>query len=137
MMNILPIQFQTTNYINNKKKKTIYITQPQSALSTSNIDFRGMVGLYKGLKNDVTLLSKEEATELVKKSVKSDYIDKVVSTVLRITEQIKDNVGQNKYYRGMINKLINLAKDGFCLEDIFYKDDEHFTNSISNDKLYK
>ncbi len=125
-MNILPIQFQTTNYINNKKKKTIYITQPQSALSTSNIDFRGMVGLYKGLKNDVTLLSKEEATELVKKSMKSDYIDEVVDTVLRTTEQIKNNVGQNKYYRGMINKLINLAKDGFCLEDIFYKDDKHF-----------
>ena len=125
-MNILPIQFQTTNYINNKKKKTLYITQPQSTLSTSNVDFRGMIGLYKGLKNDVTLLSKEEATELVKKSMKSDSIDEVVDTVLRTTEQIKDNVGQNKYYRGMINKLINLANEDFDLGEIFYIDDKHF-----------
>lgn len=125
-MNILPIQFQTTNYINNKKKKTLYITQPQSALSTSNVDFRGMIGLYKGLKNDVTLLSKEEATELVKKSIKSDFIDDIVNTVLRTTEQIKDNVGQNKYYRGMINKLIHLANEDFDLGEIFYIDDEHF-----------
>lgn len=125
-MNILPIQFQTTNYINNKKKKTLYVTQSQSTLSTSNVDFRGMIGLYKGLKNDVTLLSKEEATELVKKSIKSDYIDEVVDTVLRTTEQIKDNVGQNKYYRGMINKLINLANEDFDLGEIFYIDDKHF-----------
>lgn len=125
-MNILPIQFQTTNYINNKKKKTLYVTQSQSTLSTSNVDFRGMIGLYKGLKNDVTLLSKEEATELVKKSIKSDSIDEVVDTILRTTEQIKDNVGQNKYYRGMINKLINLANEDFDLGDIFYIDDKHF-----------
>ena len=125
-MKILPIQFQTTNYTNNRNKKPFYVTQPQSVLSAPNVDFRGMVGLYKGLKNDVTLLSKEEATELVKKSVKSDYIDKVVSTVLRITEQIKDDVGQNKYYRGMINKLINLANEDFDLGAIFYIDDKHF-----------
>ena len=125
-MKILPIQFQTTNYTNNRNKKPFYVTQPQSTLSASNVDFRGMVGLYKGLKNDVTLLSKEEATELVKKSVKSDYIDKVVSTVLRITEQIKDNVGQNKYYRGMINELINMANEDFDLGAIFYIDDKHF-----------
>lgn len=125
-MKILPIQFQTTNYTNNRNKKPFYVTQPQSTLSASNVDFRGMIGLYKGLKNDVTLLSKEEATELVKKSVKSDYIDKVVSTVLRVTEQIKDNVGQNKYYRGMINKLINMANEDFDLGAIFYIDDKHF-----------
>ena len=125
-MKILPIQFQTTNYTNNRNKKPFYVTQPQSVLSTPNVDFRGMVGLYKGLKNDVTLLSKEEATELVKKSVKSDYIDEVVSTVLRITEQIKDNVGQNKYYRGMINELINMANVDFDLGAIFYIDDKQF-----------
>lgn len=125
-MNILPIQFQTTNYINNRNKKPFYVTQPQAALSTSNVDFRGMIGLYKGLKNDVTLLSKEDATELVKKSVKSDSIDEVVDTVLRTTEQIKNNVGQNKYYRGMINKLINLANEDFDLGEIFYIDDKHF-----------
>ena len=127
-MKILPIQFQTTNYTNNRNKKPFYVTQPQSVLSTPNVDFRGMVGLYKGLKNDVTLLSKEEATELVKKNVKSccSTMENVIDTVLRTTEQIKDNVGQNKYYRGMINEFINLAKDGFCLGDIIYLDDNNF-----------
>lgn len=124
-MNILPIQYQIINNKNNKLQKAYNNSYLQPS-NSSTVDFRGMIGVYKGPNGDITLLSKEEATKLVAKKIKNNDISNVLNIILRTTQQIKNNVPQNKYYKGMINKLINLNNEGFRLSSTFYKDDVHF-----------
>ena len=124
-MKILPIQYQIINNKNNKSQKAYKNSHLQPS-NSSTVDFRGMIGVYKGLNGDITLLSKEEATKLVTKNIKNNDISEVLDNILRTTQQIKNNVAQNKYYKGMIDKLINLNNEGFSLSGTFYKDDVHF-----------
>ena len=124
-MKILPIQYQIINNKNNKPQKA-YKNSYLRPSNSSTVDFRGMIGVYKGLNGDITLLSKEEATKLVAKKIKNNDTNDALNIILHTTQQIKNNVPQNKYYKGMINKLINLNNDGFSLSDTFYKNDVHF-----------
>ena len=120
-MNILPIQ----SFSNYSDSKQISINKNLQTVKTqcNNINFNGIFDVFK--KSEKKYYSKQEVLEKLKEIEGINY--QIQQIVLYVTENFQKEFLFKKYYKYMVDKIVELSKDGFKIEDLFYYGQEHKT----------
>ena len=123
-MKILPIQ-SFSNYSDNKQISTHKNLQTSPILKTqcNNINFNGIFDVFK--KNEKKYYSKQEVLEKLKEVEGINY--QIQQIVLYITENLQKGYVFKKYYKYMVDKIVELSREGFKIEDLFYYGQGHNT----------
>ena len=123
-MKILPIQ-SFSNYSDNKQISMHKNLQTSPILKTqcNNINFNGIFDVFK--KSEKKFYSKPEVLEKLKEVEGINY--QIQQIVLYITENLQKGYVFKKYYKYMVDKIVELSKDGFKIEDLFYYGQGHKT----------
>ena len=112
-MNILPIQ-SFSNYSNNKQ---VSINKNLQTIKTqyNNVNFNGIFDVFK--KSEKKYYSKQEVLEKLKEIEGINY--QIQQIVLYVTENFQKEFLFKKYYKYMVDKIVELSKDGFKIKDLF------------------
>ena len=112
-MNILQIQ-SFSNYSNNKQ---VSINKNLQTIKTqyNNVNFNGIFDVFK--KSEKKYYSKQEVLEKLKEIEGINY--QIQQIVLYVTENFQKEFLFKKYYKYMVDKIVELSKDGFKIEDLF------------------
>ena len=112
-MNILPIQ-SFSNYSNNKQ---VSINKNLQTIKTqyNNVNFNGIFDIFK--KSEKKYYSKQEVLEKLKEIEGINY--QIQQIVLYVTENFQKEFLFKKYYKYMVDKIVELSKDGFKIKDLF------------------
>ena len=123
-MKILPIQ-SFSNYSDNKQINTHKNLQTSPIFKTqfNNINFNGIFDVFK--RSEKKFYSKQEVLERLKEIEGINY--QIQQIVLYVTENVQKGYLFNKYYKYMVDKIVELSKDGFKIENLFYYGQEHKT----------
>ena len=123
-MKILPIQ-SFSNYSDNKQISTHKNLQTSPILKTqcNNINFNGIFDVFK--KSEKKYYSKQEVLEKLKEIEGINY--QIQQIVLYVTENFQKCFLFKKYCKYMVDKIVELSKDGFKIEDLFYYGQGHNT----------
>lgn len=115
-MKILPIQ-SFSNYSDNKQISTHKNLQTSPILKTqcNNINFNGIFDVFK--KSEKKYYSKQEVLEKLKEIEGINY--QIQHIVLYVTEKFEKEFLFKKYYKYMVDKIVELSKEGFIIEDLF------------------
>lgn len=123
-MKILTVQ-PLSYYSNKKQISANRNTQniPQARPRYNNVSFNGMFDLFKS--HEKKFLSKYEVLEKLQEVDGLNY--EIEQIVLYITENVQKEYLFKKYYKHMVDKIVELSKEGFKIEDLFYYGQPHNT----------
>ena len=123
-MNISQIQ-SFSNYSDNKQISTHKNLQTSLIFNTqhNNVNFNGIFDVFKS--SEKQFYSKQEVLEKLKEIEGINY--QIQQIVLYVTENFQKEYLFKKYYKHMVDKIVELSKDGFKIEDLFYYGQEHKT----------
>ena len=112
-MKILPIQ----SFSNYSDSKQISINKNLQTVKTqcNNVNFNGIFDVFK--KSEKKYYSKQEVLEKLKEIEGINY--QIQHIVLYVTEKFEKEFLFKKYYKYMVDKIVELSKDGFKIEDLF------------------
>ena len=112
-MKILPIQ----SFSNYSDSKQISINKNLQTVKTqcNNINFNGIFDVFK--KSEKKYYSKQEVLEKLKEIEGINY--QIQHIVLYVTEKFEKEFLFKKYYKYMVDKIVELSKEGFIIEDLF------------------
>lgn len=112
-MKILPIQ----SFSNYSDSKQISINKNLQTVKTqcNNINFNGIFDVFK--KSEKKYYSKQEVLEKLKEIKGINY--QIQHIVLYVTEKFEKEFLFKKYYKYMVDKIVELSKEGFIIEDFF------------------
>ncbi len=113
-MKILPIQ-NFTIYTNkkNSQQKINYQSPLLVQNQAKNVDFRGLMGLFK--KNENKLISYTKAIDLIKNI--SDKSEGALQIALHFAEKGDE---YREYYKSIIEEIVKLTNEGFSIKNLFY-----------------
>ena len=121
ILTVQPFSYYTNNkqIYTNKNAQNIPVANPQY----NNVSFNGIFDVFKA--NEKKFLSKREVLEKLKDVEGINY--EIQQIVLYVTENVQKGYLFKKYYKYMVDKIVELSKEGFKIEDLFYYGQGHNT----------